>query len=108
MAKPKAEPVETPAEETYIYCILTRLSPDRAQYKPYGIELVPNRVMVEIPVPSEELRIVTENDEEGAPVKYVVLTLDGLKAVASIVADKIDEIHQDYIYHIQNPSLKRR
>ena len=67
---------------------MNRLSPDRVQYKPYGLEYYPGDVWVQVIVPKEEVvKITTE---------YIILTPRGAAIVADTLASEIEAIHNEW------------
>ncbi|HEY6020134.1 MAG TPA: hypothetical protein VIY48_09595 [Candidatus Paceibacterota bacterium] len=87
---------------TLLRGLLTKVSSQRTQYKPYSYELafdevytnVAPRVFVEVEVDSE---VVVEEGETGDGIKYLVLNLDGLNAILQVTADSIDKLDEAYV-----------
>lgn len=99
---------KTPApkeEVAYVQLMVTSIKPDRTPYKQYGIELVPQRVLVSIPIPSKDVTVIYKRDGEGREVDgntdYVVLTLAGLTSMTKQIADAIDVIHNQYLEEVK-------
>ena len=67
---------------------MNRLSPDRVQYKPYGLEYYPGDVWVQVIVPKEEVvKITTE---------YIILAPRGTAIDADTLASEIEAIHNQW------------
>lgn len=79
--------------------MLTSVSSQRTQYKPYHYTLdfaMPSQVgpviYVEVEVPTD--LVVDEGIIDGN--EFVVLSLDGLNAILQITADSIDKLDEEY------------
>lgn len=81
--------------------LLTKVSSQRTQYKPYGYEIsfdeiytkVGPRVYVEVEIDADQ--VVEEGTTEDS-IQYVVLSLDGLNAILQVTADSIDKLQEEY------------
>lgn len=67
---------------------MNRLSPDRVQYKPYGLEYYPGDIWVQVIVPKTEVVEIT--------TKYIILTPKGAAMVADTLASEIEAIHNEW------------
>lgn len=61
--------------------------PDRIQFKPYMPYFEFENVFVTLPLPAAE--VTREGDN-------LVLTLDGYKALLSVAADAVDDLHAEW------------
>lgn len=91
-------------KEVFIQLIVDRLAPDRNQYKPYGISLIPHKTLVSVPVSAKEVTVVYQKNEEGEDTKtidFVILSLDGLVEMTGRIADSIDTLHNKHLSDLQ-------
>ena len=77
-------------ESVSIMISMEQLSPDRVQYKPYGLGYTPNHIYVEVTIPLEEVvRYYKETDE-------IVLTPRGAVMIADQLATAIEENYDEF------------
>lgn len=69
---------------------VSMIAPQRAQYRPYLYELLPDNLFVEVVVPNED--VVESKDGE------IVLTMDGFSATLGRIADSLDAMHKQHEY----------
>lgn len=91
--------------EIHINMIVDRMAPDRTPYKAYGLSFLPQRVMVSVPIDSENVTVINRKDEEGKDIEteidYVVLNLDGLMQLTGRIANSIDDLHNSHMQNIR-------
>lgn len=88
----------TASKVMHLRGVLTKISSQRVEYKPYGYELDfsmgdERPVIVEVDIPKEH---VLEESEFK-----VVIGLDGLNALLEVTADSIDKLDRKYKQKIQ-------
>lgn len=87
--------------EIHVQLIVNRLAPDRTPYKVYGMEFVPHRTLVSVPVSSEHVTVTYVKDpttgKDTKEIDFVVLSLDGLMEITGHIADKVDVLHKKHL-----------
>jgi len=105
MPKTIVKPTPPRDEVAFVQLVVSSIKSDRTPYKQYGLELIPQRMLVSIPVPAKEVTVIYKKDAEGQELEgstdYIVLTLDGLTVLAKTIADSIDTVHNQHIKELQ-------
>jgi len=70
---------------------MSKLSPDRVQYKPYGLEYYPGDIYVQVIVPKDQVVDIT--------TEYIILTPRGAAMVADTLASEIEAVHNEWRGH---------
>lgn len=81
------------AKKAYVRARVESLASQRLQYKPYGYNLLPSNLHVEIEIDPDSVVDTWEKDGE----QHMVLNVEGFIALLGKLADGVDKLHEAYV-----------